>query len=65
MSGNGFDLSSDILSKIRINDNNSIYCYDMFYSGTDWIHIESPRYLERNKKVVNKVVLQMESLYLD
>ena len=65
MSGNGFDLSSDILSKIRINDNNSIYCYDMFYSGTDWIDIESPSYLERNKKVVNKVVLQMESLYLD
>ena len=60
--GKGFDLSSDILSKIRINDKNSIYCYDVFFSGTEWIDIESPSYLERNKKVVDKVVLQMESL---
>lgn len=61
--GKGFDLSSDILSKIRINDNNGIYCYDVFYSGTEWIDIESPSYLERNKQVVDEVVLQMESLY--
>ena len=59
--GKSFDLSSDILSKIRISDNNSIYCYDVFFSGTDWIDIESPSYLERNKKVVDKVLLQMES----
>jgi mannose-1-phosphate guanylyltransferase len=60
--GKGFDLSSDILSKIRINDKNSIYCYDVFFGGTEWVDIESPSYLERNKKVVDKVVLQMESL---
>ena len=60
--GKGFDLSSDILSQIRINDNNGIYCYDVFYDGTDWIDIESPSYLERNKKVVDNVVSQMESL---
>ena len=59
--GKGFDLSSDILSRIRINDNNRIYCYDVFFTGTDWIDIESPSYLERNKKVVGKVVSQMES----
>jgi mannose-1-phosphate guanylyltransferase len=59
--GKGFDLSSDILSKIRINDNNNMCCYDVFSSGTDWIDIESPSYLERNKKVVDKVVLQMET----
>ncbi len=59
--GKSFDLSSDILSKIRISDNYSIYCYDVFFSGTDWIDIESPSYLERNKKVVDKVLLQMES----
>src|SRR4029078_3692354 len=59
--GKNFDLSSDILSKIRNRDNNSIYCYDVFFSGTDWIDIESPSYLERNKKIVDKVLLQMES----
>ena len=59
--GKSFDLSSEVLSKIRISDNNSIYCYDVFFSGTDWIDIESPSYLERNKKVVDKVLLQMES----
>jgi mannose-1-phosphate guanylyltransferase len=59
--GEGFDLSSDILSKITINDNNGIYCYDTFFSGTDWIDIESPSYLERNKIIVDKVIIQMES----
>jgi mannose-1-phosphate guanylyltransferase len=59
--GKSFDLSSDILSKIRININNSICCYDVSISGTDWIDIESPSYLDRNKKVVDRVVLQMES----
>lgn len=60
--GKGFDLSSDILSEIRIDDDNGIYCYDTFFSGTDWIDIESPSFLERNKIIVDKVVIQMESL---
>ena len=59
--GKAFDLSSDILSKIRINENNSMYCYDVYSSGTDWIDIESPSYLDRNKKVVDRVILQMEA----
>lgn len=59
--GKGFDLSSDILSRIRIKDNNGIYCYDVYSTGTDWIDVESPSYLERNKKIVDKVVLQMET----
>ena len=63
--GKSFDLSSDILSKIRISNNNSIYCYDVFPNGTDWIDIESPTYLERNKKLVDKVVLEMESSNLN
>lgn len=60
--GKSFDLSADILAKIDPNTKAKLYCYTINGNGINWIDIESPIYVERNKKIINSIILQMESV---
>lgn len=57
-----FDLSSDILSKIGHNTKSKLYCYLIDSNEINWADIESPTYVERNKKEIDSIILHMESI---
>jgi len=60
-SNNGvFDLSYDILAKIPKGGDYKLASYDISCRNTDWIDIESPAYVGRNMKTVEKIIMQME-----
>jgi mannose-1-phosphate guanylyltransferase len=59
-SNNGvFDLSYDILAKIPKGGDYKLASYDISCRNTDWIDIESPAYVDRNMKTVEKIIMQM------
>ena len=60
--GKKFDLSADVLSKIDYNTKDRLYCYTIHDNEIGWIDIESPTYVERNKKIIDNIILQMESV---
>ena len=57
----GFDLSYDILAKIPKGGDYKLASYDISCHNTDWIDIESPAYVDRNMKTVEKIIMQMQS----
>jgi mannose-1-phosphate guanylyltransferase len=60
--GKSFDLSKDVLSKIDHYTKDRLYCYLLHINETNWIDIESPTYIERNKKTIEGIISQMESV---
>ena len=61
-SNNGtFDLSYDILAKIPSGGEHKLASYEISRSNTYWIDIESPAHIDRNRKTVDKIILQMQS----
>ena len=57
-----FDLSKDVLSKIDYYTKDRLYCYLLHINETNWVDIESPTYIERNKKTIEGIISQMESV---
>jgi mannose-1-phosphate guanylyltransferase len=61
-SNNGtFDLSYDILAKVPSVGEYKLASYEISRSNTCWIDIESPAHMDRNRKTVDKILLQMQS----
>src|SRR5215213_9994391 len=61
-SNNGtFDLSYDILAKVPSVGEYKLASYEISRSNTYWIDIESPAHMDRNRKTVDKILLQMQS----
>jgi mannose-1-phosphate guanylyltransferase len=60
--GKSFDLSKDVLSKIDYYTKDRLYCYLLRINETNWVDIESPTYIERNKKTIEGIISQMESV---
>ena len=58
--GNSIDLSFDILAKLP-SLGFGLYSYPIS-SQIDWIDVESPVYAERNKKLVNRILAQMQEI---
>ena len=56
-----FDLSYDILAKIPNGGEYKLASYEISRLNTDWIDIESPAHIYRNRKLVDKIILQMQS----
>jgi NDP-sugar pyrophosphorylase family protein len=56
-----FDLSKDILSNIENREGWKLFFYDIPDKNHSWVDVESPSYVERNKVMVDKVILLMES----
>jgi mannose-1-phosphate guanylyltransferase len=57
-----FDLSGDILQRIHFNGKDRIFSYTIDSINTEWIDVESPAHLERNRKTVSSIVSQMKSV---
>ena len=53
-----FNLSYDILN--QITNMEELFSYDIG-ENIEWIDIESPTYMDRNKDIVEKILLQMRS----
>jgi hypothetical protein len=53
-----FNLSYDILN--QITNMEKLFSYDIG-ENIEWIDIESPTYVDRNKDIVEKILLQMRS----
>jgi mannose-1-phosphate guanylyltransferase len=60
--GKSFDLSKDVLSKIDYYTKDRLYCYLLPINETNWVDIESPTYIERNKKTIDGILSHMESV---
>jgi mannose-1-phosphate guanylyltransferase len=61
-SNNGtFDLSYDILAKVPSVGEYKLASYEISRSNTYWIDIESPAHMDRNRKTVDKILMQMQS----
>jgi len=60
--GKSFDLSKDVLSKIGYYTKDRLYCYLLPINETNWVDIESPTYIERNKKTIDGILSHMESV---
>ena len=60
--GKSFDLSKDVLSKIDYYTKDRLYCYLLRINETNWVDIESPTYIERNKKTIDIIISQMETV---
>jgi mannose-1-phosphate guanylyltransferase len=68
-----FGLSSDILSKIGHNTKSKLYCYLIDSNEINWADIESPTYVERNKRStalfyiwnqLNKIYTRIFSIFI-
>jgi mannose-1-phosphate guanylyltransferase len=55
-----FNLSSDIL--VQLPKSEILFSYDIG-DEIEWIDAESPAYIDRNKDIVEKILLQMDSVY--
>jgi mannose-1-phosphate guanylyltransferase len=55
---NSFNLSHDVLAHLPSKGAN-LYSYCL-NDSTDWIDIESPVYAERNSKIINRIIDQMD-----
>jgi hypothetical protein len=55
-----FNLSSDIL--VQLPKSEILFSYDIGYE-IEWIDAESPAYIARNKDIVEKILLQMDSVF--
>ena len=53
-----FNLSYDILN--QITNMEKLFSYDIG-ENVEWIDTESPAYMDRNKDIVEKILLQMRS----
>jgi mannose-1-phosphate guanylyltransferase len=58
-SSQSFDLSSDILSHVKYDEQNKLYAYDIEYTKKEWVDIESPTFVNRNKVSMKTIVNQM------
>jgi NDP-sugar pyrophosphorylase family protein len=54
-----FDLSHDVLSKITRTAN--LFSYDIG-DNVEWLDVESPAYLDRNRDIAEKILFQMHSV---
>lgn len=54
-----FDLSADILSNIKYDDHNKMYSYDIENNQKEWVDIESPTFVNRNKVRIKTIINQM------
>ena len=47
--------------KFQAAENTNWLLYEISRSNTYWIDIESPAHIDRNRKTVDKIILQMQS----
>jgi mannose-1-phosphate guanylyltransferase len=54
-----FDLSADILSNIKYDEHNKMYSYDIENTQKEWVDIESPAFVNRNRVRIKAIIDQM------
>jgi NDP-sugar pyrophosphorylase family protein len=52
-----FDLSYDILAKIPKGGEYKLFSYEISCRNIYWMDIESPAHIDRNRKLVDKIIL--------
>ena len=57
-----FDLSADILSTIKCEEDATLYSYDIESTQKEWIDIESPTFVNRNKVRIKTILNQMNTV---
>lgn len=57
-----FDLSADILSTIKCDEDATLYSYDIGSTQKEWIDIESPTFVDRNKVRIKTIINQMNTV---
>lgn len=58
-SSQSFDLSADILSNIKIDKQTKLYSYDIDITQKEWVDIESPTFVDRNRVRIKTIINQM------
>lgn len=58
-SSQSFDLSADILSNIKFDEQKKLYSYDIENTQKEWIDIESPALVDRNRVRIKTILNQM------
>ncbi|MFL6409840.1 MAG: hypothetical protein ACJ71K_01170 [Nitrososphaeraceae archaeon] len=54
------DQGKDLLTLNQITNMEKLFSYDIG-ENIEWIDVESPTYVDRNKDIVEKILLQMRS----